>query len=83
MKKHRTLTPLAQAVVEPTPVQGYVTREQLAVEYGVVPTTIRLWTRRDGLPVTRIGQQPVYNLAMVSKWFAARPDRMHGARRAR
>lgn len=72
------LTPLERLAAVPSPVQGYVTRQQLASEYHVAESTIALWQRRDALPVTRIGTQPVYERDKVATWFAARPDRMHG-----
>lgn len=72
------MQPLA---AEASPLQGYVTREQLATEYKVAINTISLWQRRDGMPFARIGTQPVYKLDDVATWFAARPNRMRGGSR--
>ena len=79
--RHRRLTPFVPVQAEPTPLQGYVTRHQLAEVYKVTPGTIYLWQARDGLPFSRVGTQPVYQLAKVAEWFAARLDRMHGGSR--
>lgn len=79
--RHHAITPMHTVQAEPSVLQGYVTRAQLADVYKVAPHTIRIWQTRDGLPVHRIGTQPVYVLAEVAKWFAARPNRMHGAYR--
>lgn len=76
--RHLTITPIATIEPGPSPLQGYVTREQLAAEYKVAPTTIALWQRRDGMPYTRVGTQPVYKLSDVEAWHVARPQRMHG-----
>ena len=78
--RHLTITPLAPIQPAVAPLQGFVTREQIAAEYKVAPATIAIWQRRDGMPYTRVGTQPVYSLLEVATWFAARPQRMHGDR---
>jgi len=76
--RHQIITPLHAVAAEASPLQGYVTRAQLATEYKVAPTTIAVWQRRDGMPYTRVGTQPLYKLEDVAAWFVARPQRMHG-----
>lgn len=78
MQRHATLTPFKPIVPETAPLQGYVTRAQVAQHFKVAECTIAVWQRRDLLPVHRIGTQPVYDLAEVDAWFAARPNCMHG-----
>jgi hypothetical protein len=79
--RHRTITPMSPVAAEASPLQGYITRPQLAEHYKVAEITIALWQRRDGLPYARVGVQPLYKLDDVAKWFAARPNRMRGGRR--
>lgn len=78
--RHLTITPLSSLTAAASPLQGYVTREQLAAVYKVAPTTIAIWQRRDALPYTRVGTQPLYKLVDVEAWHVARPQRMHGDR---
>lgn len=80
-RRHKVITLLKAIEPESHVLQGYVTRPQLAVEYRKAECTIAVWQRRDGMPVHRIGTQPVYKLAEVAAWFRDRPNRMHGGRR--
>lgn len=80
MNRHKTLTPLRALQDVAHTLQGYLTRQQMAEIFKVSPLTIRLWQRRDGLPVHRIGTQPVYLASEVEGWFNQRPNRLHGGR---
>jgi predicted DNA-binding transcriptional regulator AlpA len=73
-----SLTPLLELAAEQNLLQGFVTRPQLAEIYGVTPETICTWQARDGLPVHRIGTQPVYDRTEVDNWFRNRPNLLHG-----
>lgn len=81
MHAHKTLTPMSGLKSKPSLLQDYVSRAQIANLYKVTPETIVRWQNRDGMPVHRIGVQPVYFLAEVAAWFITRPNRMHGGLR--
>lgn len=61
----------------------YLTREQLAAEFGVTTRTIERWQKRpDGLPNTTIGGRTLYRIASVRVWMEAQERRPNPRRRA-
>lgn len=80
MDRHAQVTPLLPLEPETPTLQGYITRAQLAQHLRVAESTIARYQRvlDHPLPVHRIGLQPLYDLAEVERWFATRPNLMHG-----
>jgi transcriptional regulator with XRE-family HTH domain len=81
--QNSTVKPGSSALLD-----GWLTRQQLAVEIGVSTDTLQRWeTRRAGPPCLRIGRRVYYRADAFRDWLvsreraqAARPSRQ-GARR--
>lgn len=66
-----------------TILSDYLTREQLATEFGVTLRTIARWQKLpDGLPKTTIGNRTLYRIASVRAWLEAN-ERQSNPRRRR
>lgn len=53
--------------------EGWLTRAELAAEFGVTEDTLRRWTsRRSGPPCVRVGNRILYRKEGVLDWLAAR-----------
>ena len=62
--------------------EGYATRAELAREFDACERTIARWENLpDGLPVTEVGKQKLYNRESVRKWLASRERRPNPTRR--
>ncbi len=61
-----TATPGAAATV----LDGWLTREELGVQLGLSPSTLKRWEgSRTGPPCVRVGRRIVYRLEAVRDWL--------------
>lgn len=76
-----SLTPVVPLEPIVSPLQGYISREQLMEIYGIKDHgTIRRW-QSDGLPTHRVGIKPVYLASEVETWFRNRPPLIYRTQR--
>jgi hypothetical protein len=63
---------------------NYLSRDDLAREFGIVPRTISRWTREpDGIPSITIGNRRLYRRESVLAWLEAREQRPSRTKRRR
>ena len=59
-----------------TPLNDFVTKDELANLLRRRPRTIERWTAKaDGLPHVRLGHQPLYHLLSVRDWMLSKIQR--------
>jgi hypothetical protein len=52
--------------------KDYLSRTELAVEFGVSTKTLVRWEKDEGLPVTFLGRDPLYYKPSIQRWLRAR-----------
>lgn len=64
---------MSEAVTEPTVLDGWMTRRELAEALGVTEDTLGRWhTRRIGPPTVKIGRRALYRREAVREWMVTR-----------
>ena len=54
--------------------QGILTREDVALIFGVEPSTVDTWRREKDLPARKVGRTVLFDLQEVRQWFLAQSE---------